>query len=281
MVSPVFFTPFKKGIFHSRCRIRKGRKTSFLNSNPWDCRGKGYPAECVGLCFPNPFRCCYNQEETGSPDQYQGEIHIRLKIERYMEQMERWPAEGRHILAQYDPSSIVVYQAYKPKIGRFAVDHGYFGGEFRFNRMSWIKPNFLWMMFRSGWGTKPDQETILAIHIERSGFDSLLEQAVHSTWNQSLHPDREAWQKDLRKSEVRLQWDPDHDPFGQPVKRRAVQLGLRGETLIRYARDWIVEIEDITNFVKKQKAYVDQGKLDRLETPQETVYPPASVQGRV
>src|SRR5262245_58806343 len=26
--------------------------------------------------------------------------------------------------------------------------------------MSWIKLNFLWMMFRSGWGTKPDQEVI-------------------------------------------------------------------------------------------------------------------------
>ena len=146
-----------------------------------------------------------------------------------MEQVRRWPSEGRHILAQYDETTIVVYQAYKPAIGRFAVGHGCFGGPFRFNRMSWIKTNFLWMMFRSGWGSKPDQETILAIHIRRSGFDSLLEQAVHSTWNPVLHPSLEEWQKDLWKSEVRLQWNPDHDPFGRPVKRRAVQLGLRGK----------------------------------------------------
>lgn len=204
-----------------------------------------------------------------------------MKIERYMEQVRRWPSEGRHILAQYDETTIVVYQAYKPAIGRFAVGHGCFGGPFRFNRMSWIKTNFLWMMFRSGWGSKPDQETILAIHIRRSGFDSLLEQAVHSTWNPVLHPSREEWQKDLWKSEVRLQWDPDHDPFGRPVKRRAVQLGLRGETLVRYARDWIVEIEDITKFVKTQKVYVDQGKLDQLETPQEALYFPESVQAGV
>jgi Domain of unknown function (DUF4291) len=42
-----------------------------------------------------------------------------------------------------------------------------------------MKPNFLWMMFRSGWGMKEGQETILAIWLKRSAFDTLLEQAVH------------------------------------------------------------------------------------------------------
>ncbi|MFM7854759.1 MAG: DUF4291 family protein [Flammeovirgaceae bacterium] len=25
------------------------------------------------------------------------------------------------------------------------------------NRMTWMKPNFLWMMYRSGWATKHNQ----------------------------------------------------------------------------------------------------------------------------
>jgi len=25
------------------------------------------------------------------------------------------------------------------------------------NRMTWIKPNFLWMMYRSGWASKKNQ----------------------------------------------------------------------------------------------------------------------------
>jgi hypothetical protein len=28
---------------------------------------------------------------------------------------------------------------------------------------------------------------------------------------------------------VRLQWDPDHHPNGSPLKRRAIQLGLRND----------------------------------------------------
>ncbi len=47
-------------------------------------------------------------------------------------------------------SSIVVYQAYRPEIGDFSVEHQHFGGAFSYNRMTWIKPNFLWMMYHSG-----------------------------------------------------------------------------------------------------------------------------------
>ena len=65
-----------------------------------------------------------------------------------------WPKEGRHILAQFDDDTVIVYQAYRPSIGRYAAEHGAFGGDFSYSRMSWVKPNFLWMMYRSGWGTQ-------------------------------------------------------------------------------------------------------------------------------
>ena len=60
------------------------------------------------------------------------------------------------------------------------------------------------------------------------------------------------WKRALAQSAVRLQWDPDHDPFGAKVERRALQLGLRGDVLARYAREWIVRIEDISPFVAEQ-----------------------------
>lgn len=104
-----------------------------------------------------------------------------LRTEAYLTQSERWPAAGRHILAQYDDDTVVVYQAYRPSIGAAAVADGRLGGGgFSFERMSWIKPNFLWMMFRSGWGTKPEQEVTLAVTIRREGFDAILAEAVHS-----------------------------------------------------------------------------------------------------
>jgi hypothetical protein len=196
-----------------------------------------------------------------------------LRLEAFQAQLARWPATGRHVLAQYDDDSVVVYQAYRPSIGRFAAEHGYFGGEFSLGRMSWIKPNFLWMMYRCGWATKEGQEVVLAIWLARAAFDEILAQAVPSTFWDHRYADRAAWQADVGRSDVRLQWDPDHDPRGNPVVRRAVQLGLRGKVLARYAREWIRRIEDITPFVREQHARLQTSGLAALETPREQVYP--------
>src|ERR1700682_1283179 len=90
---------------------------------------------------------------------------MKLLTESYQSQLSRWPREGRHILAQYDEHSIIVYQAYRPDIGHFAAQHGYFGNGFSFERMSWLKPNFLWMQYRSGWSQKEQQEVTLAVRL--------------------------------------------------------------------------------------------------------------------
>jgi Domain of unknown function (DUF4291) len=153
------------------------------------------------------------------------------------------------------------------------VRHGHFGGEFRLNRMSWIKPGFLWMMHRSGWATKPDQERILAVRLPREVFDALLEQAVPSGFQPERFTTHQHWQAAVKSSDVRVQWDPDHDPHGRPLQRRAVQLGLRGDTLRRYARDWPAAIIDLTDFVAEQRKHREAGRLDLLETPIERVYP--------
>src|SRR5688572_7892736 len=187
--------------------------------------------------------------------QLQIAANMPLKMESYEEQLERWPRDGRHILAQCDEESIVVYQAYSPSIGNFAASHGYFGGEFSFNRMSWIKPNFLWMMYRSGWGTKPGQEVTLAVRIKRDAFDAILAQAVHTTFVPEVYSTHHAWKERLADSPVRLQWDPDHDPQGAKQDRWAIQLGLSGEVLKKYAREWIVEIEDISDFAVSQREH--------------------------
>ncbi|MFB0563500.1 MAG: DUF4291 family protein [Candidatus Lokiarchaeia archaeon] len=93
---------------------------------------------------------------------YEG-LDFMLKTAYYLNQLKNWPSDGRHILAQYDDESIFVYQAYRLSIACFAVENGFFGGEFDFGRTSWIKPGFLWMMFSSGWGTKKGQEVVLSI----------------------------------------------------------------------------------------------------------------------
>jgi Domain of unknown function (DUF4291) len=197
---------------------------------------------------------------------------MRLVTEPYLTQISCLPKTGRHIVAQYDDQCIVVYQAYCPAISNFATTNGYFGGEFKCDRMSWIKTNFLWMMYRSGWGTKTNQEVVLAIWIKRKAFDEILAEAVDSSFLPEFYPSQSEWQKALKSSQVRLQWDPDRHPSGAKLERRAIQLGLRGRFLAAYAQDWIVNIEDISEFVRQQRQNI---KCDCAEliAPQETVYP--------
>lgn len=197
-----------------------------------------------------------------------------MKTELYLCQLGRWPKTGRHILAQFDEATIVVYQAYRPAIADYAVAHQRFGGEFSYTRMSWIKPNFLWMMYRSGWATKEGQERILAVRLSRVFFDELLESAVPSTFDATRFASREEWQERVARSEVRLQWDPDHAPDGRPVERRAIQLGLRGDALRRYGDGDALSIEDITPFVQEQRLTL-AARADELRSPSEDVYLPS------
>jgi Domain of unknown function (DUF4291) len=192
-----------------------------------------------------------------------------MKYELYKNQILRWPEKGQHVLANFDDESISVYQAYKPAIAKFAVDHQCFGGEFSFTRMSWIKPNFLWMMFRSGWAIKEGQERILEVRIKRDFFDQLMKEAVPSAFIAELFTDHKEWKNAVSRLDVRLQWDPDHDPAGKSVERRAVQLGLRGNMLQRYS-DELYWIKDITDFVIDQRSNVNDP--EKLLLPYEDVY---------
>ncbi|WAS92969.1 DUF4291 domain-containing protein [Nannocystis punicea] len=198
---------------------------------------------------------------------------MKLLTEPYHLQKTRWPQTGRHILAQFDADTVVVYQAYRPAIGRFAAEHQRFGGPFSLERMTWIKPNFLWMQYRSGWGTKDGQEVTLAVRLRRDAFNKVLAEAVHSTYVPEVYGERKAWERLGKRSDVRLQWDPDHGPSGDKQERRAIQLGLRGAAIAAYAQEWIVDIEDISGFVAEQRQVWFEGDRQALVTPREDVYP--------
>jgi hypothetical protein len=180
-----------------------------------------------------------------------------------------WPTSGQVVMAQYDEQAVVVYQAYRPAIAAWAVENGRLGGpDFSFGRMSWVKPNFLWMMYRSGWATKVDQERVLALSTPRARFDAILAAAVPSSWDGE--GTREDWESAVKTSDVRRQWDPDHGPSGEPFSRRAVQLGLRGETLRGFA-EGLLGVEDVTPRVHAENARRLRGEA--FETPVERVYP--------
>jgi hypothetical protein len=199
---------------------------------------------------------------------------MSLIYEAYSQQVKIWPKAGRHILAQFDDQSIIVYQAYNSTIGRYAAEHGKFGGEFSYSRMSWVKTNFLWMMYRSGWGTKENQEVTLALRLRRPFFDSLLAHAIPSTWDRGLFATNEEWSQAVSQSSVRLQWDPDHHPSGASLDRRAIQLGLRGPVLESFGKNELLEVIDLSEFVAEQRSLLSSGGVSALSIPRERIYHP-------
>ena len=180
--------------------------------------------------------------------------------------------EERNIYAVFDDKTIRVYQAYNNEIADEALKLGKFGSKFSLTRMTWIKPSFLWMMYRSGWASKQGQERILAIDLKREGFDEIVKNAVLSSFREVSDLSKEKWKEKLENSEVRCQWDPDRDIYGNPIGRRAIQLGIKGETVRKYINDWIVNITDITDKVIEMREKIENGSfLDNL-LPNEKKY---------
>ncbi len=186
-------------------------------------------------------------------------------IAKRVERMQSTHVPERQIRAAYDEHTIRVYQAYSDDIADSALAHGTFvSPPFKIGRMTWIKPSFLWMMYRAGWGLKDTgQRRILAIDIARDGFEWAL---AHSC---SSHPDdsmnKEEWQRLKNRMPVRVQWDPERDLLLQPLHYRTIQIGLSGEAVERYVREWIRRITDVTDLAHAVHALVASKRLDEAQ----------------
>ena len=178
----------------------------------------------------------------------------------------------KEIRAVYTDETIRVYQAYNKTIAEEAVKNGTFGTHFSMSRMTWIKPSFLWMMYRCGWAEKENQEHVLAIDIKRSGFDRAVNSAIISTFSEELGISKEEWQRQVKESDIRVQWDPEKDIYGNNLPYRSLQLGLRGNVVKEYVNDWIVNVTDITDYVHELNTLRNNHEniIERL--PKEEVY---------
>ncbi|QGZ49020.1 MULTISPECIES: DUF4291 domain-containing protein [Streptomyces] len=179
------------------------------------------------------------------------------------------------IRALYGEGTVTVYQAYDPSIGLPAGRDGRFPGTWKRGRMTWVKPSFLWMMYRCGWGLKEGQQTVLAVEISREGFEWALRNACLSHHVRGFHADQAAWKRELREAPARVQWDPERDLRLGALPYRSLQLGLAGEAARRYADEWIVGIRDVTPLAHEIHALVRAGRLDEAEArlPEERPYP--------
>ncbi len=180
------------------------------------------------------------------------------------------------IIASYTQFTIRVYQAYNHTIADSILAIGRpTPPTFKMSRMTWIKPSFLWMMHRSGWATKHNQERILAFDITRVGFEWALSSSCISHIPNQDGPSISQWRDKLAASPVRVQWDPDRSLEGAKLPRRAIQVGLSGPAVLRFCNEWITDVGDITELSQSIMHLLANGKLSeaRERLPRESEYP--------
>jgi len=182
----------------------------------------------------------------------------------------------REIRAAYTEKTIRVYQAYSQRIAEAALLSGTFSPpHFKLDRMTWIKPSFLWMMYRSGWATKKGQERILAIDITREGFEWALHNSALSIFNKELYKSHEGWKECLRSIPVRIEWDPGRNIHLEKSNEKAIQIGLSGKAVSLYVEEWITSITDVTSFCHEIRAAIINESADQQSKsiPEEKTYP--------
>jgi hypothetical protein len=192
-----------------------------------------------------------------------------------IETYDRLGAPTRQIRAKFGGETIRVYQAFSDEIAMRAVAEGTFMSPFKRSRMTWIKPSFCWMMYRSGWASKAGQERVVGVDISRSGFETALSQSCLTHFERRIHGDSELWRERLRTVAVRVQWDPERTVELQELPWRTIQIGLKGTALDAYLDKWISHIEDVTELVRAVERAVREGDLDRANSllPVEDAYP--------
>jgi len=183
----------------------------------------------------------------------------------------------KQIRAFYTEDFIRVYQAYSDAIADAALENGTFASPpFSMTRMTWIKPSFLWMMYRSGWGMKdPGQKRILAVDLSHEGFKDLIHKGIVSNYeNAHVSNNMEEFKLKIKNSDVVIQWDPERDILLNKLNYRTIQIGLRNIAVQKYCKEWILDITDVTELSQEIKLMIDTNKIEDAKKllPKEYIY---------
>jgi hypothetical protein len=183
--------------------------------------------------------------------------------------------QQREIRADFDRETIVIYQAYSPKIAEPALEAQRFVPPFSFHRMTWIKPSFLWLMHRSNWGQKSGQERVLAVRVKRTGWEKALSSAVLTSFASGVFASPTDWAEQFAAAPVHVQWDPERSLRGTSLPYSSIQVGISRHMIREYVEEWVVGIEDYTPRVRKIHDFLQSGQADRTrrQLPPERLYP--------
>lgn len=155
-------------------------------------------------------------------------------------------AKVQVFLADHDSEGVWFYQAFNHEIADWAVANQTFAGcpAFKPLRMTWIKPSFAWVLYRSGYGRKGNQGRILRIKIGHEVLGQLLSKCACGHGHGGALG--------------RVQWDPERDitttETGKAPRKmlraRAIQIGLSRDLSEKYVNS-ILEIQDVTQLAHR------------------------------
>lgn len=190
----------------------------------------------------------------------------------------------QEIRANYSKDTITVYQAYNKNIALNAIKNNRFEAPFSFNRMTWIKPSYLWLMARSNWGTKSNQEYILGIELYRTSWEKALSNGVLTHPDKKIYKSGKEWEDAFEQAKVHIQWDPERSIRSKKLDIRSIQVGISREWIEEYNTEWISQIVDYTPLTKKINALKKLGKYKEAKRhlPKERVYEvPSFIEKRI
>jgi hypothetical protein len=181
----------------------------------------------------------------------------------------------QEIRAEFDKKTITVYQAYNEEIALPAIKNNKFENPFSFNRMTWIKPSYLWLMERSNWGEKSNQDYILGIKIKRECWEKALSLGVLTHPDKDVYASGFEWEKQFSEAKVHIQWDPERTLRGEKLEERSIQVGISRFLIEEFNNEWIAEIINLTPLTKKINQLRKIGKYKEAKKllPQEKNYP--------
>lgn len=163
--------------------------------------------------------------------------------------------------AEWDETGVYVYQAFNDQIADYAVEHQTLGGPaFKPLRMTWVKPSFAWVLYRSGYGTKSNQERILKIKIGHDDLGQLLSKCACGHGRGGTLG--------------RVQWDPERDIMStvngreprKMLRTRAIQIGLSRDLSEKYVQS-IISVQDVTELAHR----VGEAHWQLKKNPKSTV----------
>jgi hypothetical protein len=156
----------------------------------------------------------------------------------------------RQVRAAQTETTVRVYQACSPAVADAALEKQAFA---ELDGTVWLDPSFRLAAYRSGNGSKPGHERVLAVDLTRDGFE----------WALS------------HRGPVVIQWDAERDLDHTPLNFQALSLGLTGEALDRYVNGWITAITDVTPVMRDISGLLATDQLHKAVklVPHEPPYP--------